>query len=328
MGTYKGQHLTIDEVRLRLPSYLTIDGSTYIDTQTKARFIDEKYGEFWRIPNDIFSALKKTPNNSIGHKQRSRDASKSTYESLQNRMPKHLKIKQDTFNGSVTPCIIIDSEYGEFLASPCLVVLKKAKHPDRPSKKQGPKYDPEDIQKKLPSYISLVKDTYINITTKCSFIDTLYGEFTAIPDNVIRGHGHPDRGIAKKINTNISRYGCRNPLSNQDVYRKTILSSRNLYKKTHWETNEGLLCRGTWEAKVVDYLNQNKIRFEWQIRIDLPSGNKYYVDLFLSETNTWVEIKGWLDRDNETKEKWLWFHENYPNSELWQKEKLKSLGIL
>jgi len=35
--------------------YLTLDTNTYIGSQKKARFICEKYGEFWALPNSVFS---------------------------------------------------------------------------------------------------------------------------------------------------------------------------------------------------------------------------------------------------------------------------------
>lgn len=40
----------------------------------------------------------------------------------------------------------------------------------------------------------------------------------------------------------------------------------------------------------------------------------------------WAEIKGYFWDD--AKEKWKWFNEEKPNSELWDKNKLKEMRIL
>jgi len=44
------------------------------------------------------------------------------------------------------------------------------------------------------------------------------------------------------------------------------------------------------------------------------------------EKKKWIEIKGYFRKD--AKKKWNWFHKEYPNSELWDKNKLKEMGLL
>jgi len=39
-----------------------------------------------------------------------------------------------------------------------------------------------------------------------------------------------------------------------------------------------------------------------------------------------LKLSGYFRKD--AKEKWNWFHKTYPNSELWDKEKLKEKRIL
>ena len=58
----------------------------------------------------------------------------------------------------------------------------------------------------------------------------------------------------------------------------------------------------------------------------MPDGRTYRPDLFLVHESLWIEIKGYFRDDAE--EKWNWFHKNYPNSELWDKERLKEKEIL
>lgn len=93
---------------------------------------------------------------------------------------------------------------------------------------------------------------------------------------------------------------------------------------------------GSWESSVIDYLNNNKINYDWQPKTFnipkevylTPKGNKatYRPDLFLIDEQKWVEIKGWFRDDSQIK--WDWFKSEYPNSELWDQKKLKELRIL
>lgn len=148
---------------------------------------------------------------------------------------------------------------------------------------------------------------YINSHKKMIFIDRDYGEWIAQPYSVLAGHCHPRRGHHNRCSS--SR-------------RSTILM--------HWKTGDNIVCVGSYERKVVEFLNVNKIDFEWQIPKTMPSGKTYYVDLFLKEANVWVEIKGTWKRNNGeiSKAKWEWFHSEHPNSMLWMKDQLIDLGIL
>jgi ribosomal protein S27AE len=104
-------------------------------------------------------------------------------------------------------------------------------------------------------------------------------------------------------------------------------SQNNSFTLYHWKTNEGLVCQASWEKKVVEYFNKNKINFRWQPRSFLmPDGKKYYPDLYLFSTKKWVEIKGYMREHNKVK--WDWFHKERPNSELWDSIKLKQMKIL
>ena len=93
----------------------------------------------------------------------------------------------------------------------------------------------------------------------------------------------------------------------------------------HWKTHKKLYCKGSYEIAVVEWLNENKIDFDWQIRFTTPQDQYYFVDLFLKDRNVWVEIKGYKRPLNM--KKWFWFHSEYPNSELWDDQKLKELGF-
>ncbi len=85
-------------------------------------------------------------------------------------------------------------------------------------------------------------------------------------------------------------------------------------------------------------LNEQKTEYVWQPGKFAVSKNVYttktgrqsyyYPDLFLIDENKYIEIKGWLNRNPASKLKWEWFHETYPNSELWQYKELKEKGII
>jgi hypothetical protein len=78
---------------------------------------------------------------------------------------------------------------------------------------------------------------------------------------------------------------------------------------------------------VVDYLNANQIDYLWHPKsFEMDNGRHYTPDCYLPEGRVWIDIRGHFWKD--AREKWDWFHARYPNSELWNKEKLKEYKIL
>jgi hypothetical protein len=126
--------------------------------------------------------------------------------------------------------------------------------------------------------------------------------------------------------TILLRYGVEHCSQNREIALKSARKVNKPSIKYHWLTNEELICQGSYEAKTIDYLNQNKINYKWQSEtFTLSTGKTYRPDLYLTDTDTWVEIKGWMRPDGLLK--WDEFQIIKPNSELWDKAKLKSLGI-
>lgn len=190
------------------------------------------------------------------------------------------------------------------------------------------------------SIVSLDEKTYINTHTKCKFIDKDYGEWFAYPINVInKKSSHPKRNVHKSIlalnsekshikrqKTILEKYGVEHISKNKDIRNKQIKSLNTSYVLSHWQTNEEILCQGSWEKKVVEWLNKNKIDFDWQIPFNMPTGQVYFVDCFLKKENLYIEIKGkfW---DEDSLNKWNWFHFKYENSQLWNRPVLRQKGI-
>lgn len=131
----------------------------------------------------------------------------------------------------------------------------------------------------------------------------------------------------KQKQTMLDRYGMANASQIPEFALKQAKSVNNTVIKLHWKTNEELICQGSYETKVIDYLNNNQLDFLWQPQtFVMPSGKTYRPDLFLVNENKWIEIKGYMRKDAQ--EKWDWFKSQFPCAELWNKEKLKQLEIL
>jgi hypothetical protein len=75
----------------------------------------------------------------------------------------------------------------------------------------------EEVKCALPSYLSIVDETYTKSNAKALFIDKEYGEYWAIVSSVLQGHSHRSRGQKKAEQTNIEKYGCKNVFTNEDV---------------------------------------------------------------------------------------------------------------
>jgi hypothetical protein len=132
--------------------------------------------------------------------------------------------------------------------------------------------------------------------------------------------------------TCMARYGVGNPSQNHSIGLRQARAVNSCAVLRHWYSNEDVVCVGSYERLVVEYLNSNRIDYLWQVQtFALPpdmNGNMvtYRPDLYLPDQNIWVEIKGFF-RDDAL-EKWRWFHATYPNSELWNKQHLQSMGLL
>lgn len=208
-----------------------------------------------------------------------------------------------------------------------------------------------ELETKFP-HLELIEDTFINTKSKLTILDKecgkiFYRSFNSVmssnypghPDNQqyrieqtwLKNYGTTNPNKVKSIKakaeqTLLNKYGVTNPSQYREFHEKAAVSMNNAYAVPHWKTGEVINCVGKYEARVIDYLNSNKIDYIWKPLVFIcSSGSRYFIDMYLPETDVYVEIKGRFFPD--AKVKWEEFQKAYPNSELWNKDKLKQLGI-
>lgn len=324
--------LPIEEIVRRVTEVhgyiITMDTTTYKGTRKEAIFNDIEYGKF---SSNVWSVLKGS-----GHPKRGRKNATQklllTMDEIKKRLPDYIKIVEESFVSLNRECFFVDIEFGKYSTKPAYVLKGGGFHFQRASKNQGDSQRTplSEIEKTLEKYnpgIKIVYETYTNFLKIATFIDPFYGEWSAIPRNVFRGSVHPKREQEKRKNTCLKIYKVDSPSKNREVFLKITRSSNLTTIKTHWKTGEELVCKASYECKVVDYLNDKKIDFEWQPKMFImPNGRGYIPDLYLTNRDVWVEIKGWMRPVG--KEKWDWFKSEHPTSELWDKPRLKKMRIL
>jgi len=332
--------LSIKEVKERLEkvhgSVVVLDEGTYVNTYTKARFIDKEFGKWWVEPNYVL-------NNGTGHPKRGYIKNVRSHtlsiDIIKQRLYKihgnTISIDESMYVNTNTKCRFIDKDYGEWWAVPNSILNHGTKHRKRGLQKRKQtnlkKYGVEN-----PSQYEEIKEKKKQTTMKN------YGVENPSQDENIK---------KKKIETCLKNYGVENPSQNKTIRNKqkatcmenhgveypsqnpeiALKQSRaqnNSFILKHWKTKEEIVCVASWEKKVVEYFNKNRINFKWQHKtFKMPNGKTFRPDCYLiGKRKPWIEIKGYFRDD--AKEKWEWFHKEYPNSELWDKKKLKEMKIL
>jgi hypothetical protein len=130
----------------------------------------------------------------------------------------------------------------------------------------------------------------------------------------------------KRRKTCLKRYGVENPMQNREIYLKTQRSGKHQGQLPYWKTGEMVPWNRSYERKTIEYFNNNKREFKWQIEFGMPDGKKYFCDFYLIKEDLYIEVKGIFRKDAQ--EKWEWFQREHTNSILWDKKELKQRGIL
>lgn len=327
------RRIPIEEVEKRLfekhEGNIVIDKDTYIKVSEKADFIDKDYGRFTAKVWEVLDGS--------GHKKRQANLISISIEELKTRLfSKHgnlITIDESTYKNYCThKAKFTDKEHGDWWSIPKSVV-EGLGHPKRGKfstmlKQRLPIEKVLDsIFKSHGNSVHIDESTYVNCSTKARFIHEKYGEWWAVPSFVLKGGSHPFNTPDKIKETCLKKYGVSSPMKNLEISRRSASSQTTATIKNHWKTNKQLTCQGSYESAVVDYLNLNQINFEWQPKVfQMPNGKTYRPDLYLVDQDVWVEIKGYFRKD--ALEKWEWFGSEHPTAELWDKKKLKEMGIL
>lgn len=64
----------------------------------------------------------------------------------------------------------------------------------------------------------------------------------------------------------MSHFGVRHPMQNYDIALKQAKSTNTHCILRHWYSNEDIVCVGSYEKRVVEYLNINKVDYLWQVQ--------------------------------------------------------------
>jgi hypothetical protein len=229
----------------------------------------------------------------------------SVKERIKTKHGNLVKLVEATWISHDETATFIDFEYGQFTARP-YNVFRGQRHRDHRvyARRLSLQTVQERLFNKFGNSIQIVPSSYDGARNKAVFVDSYYGEWTSVLCDVLKGKGHPS-----------------------GRHLKGAIKSNDTKILLHWKTGQSLVCKASYEIKTVKFLNENRINFEWQPRaFVMPSGKRYTPDLHLTDTDIWIEIKGFMRPI--AFEKWSWFQTFMQNSELWDKKKLQELGIL
>ena len=178
-----------------------LDNFSYKGMGVKARFIHSKFGEIWAIPNNYLRQRHSHYKAAILSRK---NTAKDIERKLREQGRTDIVLNKITYIDTKNKAEFIDKDYGSWFASPSNVLSQRSKHPQR-SLDEHPKstISLEKTKKLLKqahgNKVKIKESTYINFTTKCIFIDPIFGEWEAIPDLVIRQKTrHPKHIESKK----------------------------------------------------------------------------------------------------------------------------------
>lgn len=336
--------LTIDQVKEKLfkvhGNVITLDGSTYKNTHTKCRFIDKDFGSWFAVPNNVLgghghskrgnnevrinTCLKKygtkhhLQNKSIFAKQQQTNLESYGVKNISELESTKERVKQTNLENYDVTCVFKSPKIKEKIKKANLekygveYISQSAGVQEKIKKTNLDKYGVErasqsaEIQEKI-------KNTNME----------RYGFDYATQSECIK---------EKTKKTNIERYGVEYTSQNRTLALKMARGANSSKILYHWKSKQEIVCVGSYEVRVIEYLNLNHTEYSWQPKVFImPPGlngkqKTYRPDLYLENENKWIEIKGYFRKD--AREKWEWFTSQHTNSELWDKAKLKEMKII
>jgi hypothetical protein len=286
------KRLSIEDIKKRLYDIhgdtLTLDESTYINTHAKCRLIDKEHGEWWATLHNIFLHKQSHPKRAVENRKQTNLKKYGHGCSLQSKEVQE-KRKQTWLEN-----------YG------CTNPSQNKEVQEKYRQTMLEKYGCENPSQNMK----------IQQKKKQTWLEKYGCE-----------HPSQNKQVQEKTKqTMVRKYDCEHPNQNPDIAQKAARSQATSTVLKHWKTGQEIVCQAGWEPKVVQYFNDRQIDFVWQIKFDMPNGKKYFVDCYLPEQDLYIEIKGYMRPIS--KEKFDWFKSEHSNTELWDRPKLKSLGIL
>lgn len=302
------------------------DFSNYTNTHVPIKAIDPEYGEWFPTVKNLLSKPRQ-------HTLRRRSIPRNII-SAQEVVDRVLLIHGDiilldisTFTNTCAKCRFVDKDYGDFWATPAHVCISGSGHPLRGIDKNAKnrilpiKEVIYRIKKIHGDTVVIDESSYVGIYQNAIFIHKEYGEWEATPSNVMKGSSHPNGWLNKSKTTCMKKYGVDSPMKDIKIFKQATKARWNTVTIPHWKTGEMLKCTASYEYAIVKTLNEKKIDFDWQIKYTFDNGSVYFVDLYLFQSNIFVEIKGYFFSEKSSK-KWEKFHKLIPNSEIWYTQKV------
>lgn len=306
---------------------ITIDYSTYRGINTKCRFVDVDYGEWWATPGNVLRNGSRHPKR--GHAEGGKKFTTPVAKVVERIKAIHgdtLTLDTSTYVNGRTKARFIDRDYGDYWMRVDAVLNPGQKHPMR-ARAEGRinmRTPVEEIKKRLQKthgdIVTLDESTYVDTHTNARFIHAVYGPWESNPLNVIKGHSHPMAGIARYKETVKRLYGVDHISQNREIALRMSRGGSRRILVRHWKTGEEITCTASYEYAVVNELNRRQLDFDYQIRFQLSKW-VYYCDFYIKDWDVYVETKGFMRPINQLK--WDEFKIMYPTAQLWRTKEVK-----
>jgi hypothetical protein len=233
-----------ERLTLLFGDLITIDESTYRGTDARCRFIDVVFGEFFTAPKNVLYRGQ-------GHHNR-------TQEKRERTCLKKFGFKTNLLNPENIELIKSTNleRYGSESPLGCEEVRKKATNTmienygvDNPMKNDKIKNKTKLTNLDRYGCENPMSNTKVRNKMKATNLKR-YGMESPLSS--------PDI-IQKRFETNRKRYGTIAPCQNHEVAVRNARSQTRAIKLRHWMTGGEIICIGSYEAKVVEYLNASHI---------------------------------------------------------------------
>lgn len=308
------------------------DFSNYKDTHSKIRVIDPDYGEWSPTVHNLLQKKRVCRKRYLAERPKRIIPLKEVKKRVYNIYKDEVKICDETYTDVSTKCKFIDKDFGEFWMIPKHVCNGHG-HKKRGLKKLTKLMllPISELKERLYGQhgdeVKIDESTFKGLYHRAKFIHKKYGEWWAIPNNVIKlGSSHPAGGRDRIERTCLKKFGTKNAIQNKDIFVKAQKSLWRAVQLKHWKDNRAINCISSYEYAIVKKLNEDRINFDWQIKFILPDDIVYFIDLYLPDDDLYVEIKGYFFSERN-KMKWETFHKLYSNSEIWfEKEVTNFVG--